>query len=252
MAFTFDMHGIRRFFMFACVLATVLMIVALAGALQSHDVPPEAVAGYTTWRANGCEGCHTLFGQGGPYAPDLTHSFSQRGENYLREFLVDPGAFYPGQRVMPRFGLTRTEIDDLLAFLQWVDQQNTMWPPRPILVSGDSNLNAQISTDAGEAELLADPVERGRHWFSRPPAICATCHSLEPAVVIVGPSLAGIATRAAMRVPGQSAETYLRKSILDPGDYIVEGFPDAMVRNLGQQLTSDQINDLIAYLITLE
>jgi hypothetical protein len=47
------------------------------------------------------------------------------------------------------------------------------------------------------------------------------------------------------------AETYIRDSILHPGDYVVEGFPDAMQRNLGDTLTSDQLNDIIAFLMTL-
>ena len=51
---------------------------------------------------------------------------------------------------------------------------------------------------------------------------CITCHSLEPDVVIVGPSQAGLATRAETRVPGQSAEDYIRNSITHPNDYVVE------------------------------
>lgn len=99
--------------------------------------------------------------------------------------------------------------------------------------------------------LPDDPAARGEYWFKRPPAICATCHALEPDIVIVGPSLAGIASRAASRVPGMDAETYLRDSILDPGAFVVPGFPDAMQRNLGDKLSAAQINDILAFLLTL-
>jgi nitric oxide reductase subunit C len=95
-----------------------------------------------------------------------------------------------------------------------------------------------------------DPVAAGRYWIARPPANCVTCHSLQPDVVLVGPSLAGVATRAAARVPGMSAEEYLRQSILDPGAYVVAGFPDAMARNLGEVLNSQQISEIIAFLLT--
>lgn len=82
---------------------------------------------------------------------------------------------------------------------------------------------------------------------------CITCHSLEPDVVIVGPSQAGLEVRAETRVPGLSAEEYIRQSIVEPNAYIVEGFtPDVMYQNYATDLTQDQINDLIAYTLTLK
>ncbi len=81
---------------------------------------------------------------------------------------------------------------------------------------------------------------------------CITCHSLEPDVVIVGPSQAGLATRAETRVPGQTAEEYIRNSIVNPNDYIVEGFAEGvMYQNYGTDLTPEQIDDLVAYTLTL-
>jgi hypothetical protein len=69
----------------------------------------------------------------------------------------------------------------------------------------------------------------------------------------VGPSFAGIGNRAENRVPGLSAEEYLRQSILEPDAYIVEGYPSGlMVPNLGETLTDAQIDDLVAFLMTLK
>ena len=42
-----------------------------------------------------------------------------------------------------------------------------------------------------------------------------------------------------------------RISIIKPGVYIVPGFEDVMQKNFGDVLTSEQINDLIAFLMTL-
>ena len=82
---------------------------------------------------------------------------------------------------------------------------------------------------------------------------CITCHSLEPDVVLVGPSQAGLATRAETREAGVSAEDYIRKSITDPNAYIVEGFTaDVMYQNYGEELTEQEINDLVAYTLTLK
>jgi hypothetical protein len=84
-------------------------------------------------------------------------------------------------------------------------------------------------------------------------AACRICHSLTLDEVLVGPSLAGVATRAETRVPGLSAEEYLRQSILDPNAFVVSGFPQGqMVTNLGQVLTPEQVDDLVAFLLTLK
>ncbi len=82
---------------------------------------------------------------------------------------------------------------------------------------------------------------------------CITCHSLEPGVTMVGPSLATIGTDAGSRVAGMSAEEYIRQSILEPDAYIVEGFSaGVMPIALADELTDQQVNDLVVYLLTLK
>lgn len=250
------MPGTRVFILLCLAVALAVLAVPFLGVQIPTVLTAEASQGMAVWRSNGCEGCHTIYGQGGIYAPDLTHIYSQRGDTYLREFLVNPGAFHVNQRVMPRFGLTVSQTDHLLAFLSWIDQNND-WPPHMIRVSGGADNIAVGVVAAAEAAPVTqavpdDPAAAGRLWFSRPPANCATCHSLEPDVIIVGPSLAGVATRAQTRVPGTSAEEYLRTSLLHPGEFIVPGFNNVMAQNLGEVLTGDQINQLIAFLLTLE
>jgi hypothetical protein len=52
-------------------------------------------------------------------------------------------------------------------------------------------------------------------------------------------------------VPGLSAEEYLRQSILDPNAYVVQGFPAGqMFQNFAEVLTEDEIDALIAFLLT--
>lgn len=80
---------------------------------------------------------------------------------------------------------------------------------------------------------------------------CITCHSLEPGVVIVGPSHSDIGTRAETAVEGMSAEEYLRQSIEEPNAHITEGYTEGvMYQNYGEELTNTQINDLVAFLLT--
>lgn len=83
-------------------------------------------------------------------------------------------------------------------------------------------------------------------------ARCATCHALVSDTIIIGPSLYGIATVAETRVEGQNAEEYITLSILRPGDYVVEGFNNVMITNLAKEVTSEEMNALVAFLMTLK
>jgi len=253
------MPGTRLFFAIclAAALGLVILVPVLGGAFAARTVSDDVTRGFGVWRSYGCAGCHTLDGQGGPYAPDLTRIYSVRGDTYLREFLINPGALHPDAiRTMPRLGLTETESSDVIAFLKWVGDQSATFPPRPINVSGGlpesaaSSASAAPPSASSTSEVPSDPVAAGHYWFTRPPANCATCHSLQPDVVLVGPSLANVGNRAGSRRAGMTAEQYLRQSILDPGAFVVPGFPNAMARNFGEVLNGEQISDLIAFLMT--
>ena len=96
----------------------------------------------------------------------------------------------------------------------------------------------------------SDPlVVQGQQVFN---ARCATCHALVPDTIIIGPSLAGVATRAETRVEGLTADEYIQLSILRPGDYIVEGFSNVMITNFAKELTNEDMNALVAFLLTLK
>jgi mono/diheme cytochrome c family protein len=83
---------------------------------------------------------------------------------------------------------------------------------------------------------------------------CAGCHAVipnEPASI--GTNLSNIGNRAATEVPGQDAVTYLRTAIVDGDAYLAGGFQEGIhYRGYGEALTEQQINDLIAYLLTLK
>ncbi len=109
------------------------------------------------------------------------------------------------------------------------------------------------------AAIMAGDETAGEKLFNQTQQIagvptCSTCHATtSDAANIVGPSLSGIAARAANRSPDQSAEEYLRTSIISPNNYIVEGYmAGVMVQTYGMALTPKQIDDLIAYMLTLE
>ena len=81
---------------------------------------------------------------------------------------------------------------------------------------------------------------------------CANCHSPDSDEQLVGPGLVNIAQTAATRVESQSAAEYLYNSIVNPNDYLVEGFEaDLMPLNWAEIYTNLEIFDLVAYLLTL-
>ena len=119
--------------------------------------------------------------------------------------------------------------------------------PAPATTTGGNAANGQA--------LFSQSILAGN-------AGCVTCHSLEPGKVLVGPTMAGIGTRAATTVPGESAEQYLRTSIVNTNAFLAKGCnaanPEAqcaagiMPQDWPQKLTEQQIDDLVTYLLTLK
>ncbi len=104
--------------------------------------------------------------------------------------------------------------------------------------------------EAGKA-LFNQPVFQSSGGFA---SGCYTCHYVEASRGnFTGPNLAGVGSRAATTVSGQSAEEYLHTSIVKPNEYVVQGFvAGLMPQNYGEVLTEEQINNLVAYLLTLQ
>ena len=101
---------------------------------------------------------------------------------------------------------------------------------------GGGDTGGDSAADAGKA-LFAETVIGSQ-------AGCITCHSLDGSV-IVGPSMQGIGSRA--------DEAYIRESILDPNAVLVETYPaDTMPNVWGTELTGEQVDQLVAYLLTLK
>jgi mono/diheme cytochrome c family protein len=69
----------------------------------------------------------------------------------------------------------------------------------------------------------------------------------------IGQNLSNIGNRAASVVPGQSAVDYLRASILKPDEHLSGNFQEGiMPRTYPETLTDQDVDDLIAYMLTLK
>ena len=244
---------------------------------NAHNITPEITHGKDVWHKYNCINCHTLFGEGAYYAPDLTKIAQHRGEAYLKAYMRNPANFYDEQRhrrLMPTQDLSDVEIDNLIKFLDWVSKvDNQGWPPRPILVAGGSmNVAAQgaetgaaISQDVRPVSAGNDPRALGEHLFRTAVPVCTACHSLQPGVQLAGPSMAGMAGRAEQTLasPGYTGsatdvEGYLRESIVAPSAHLVPGdmFSAAgvsfMPNTYTESLSEEQIDQLVAFLASLK
>ncbi|ART80108.1 c-type cytochrome [Oceanisphaera avium] len=241
---------------------------------NADKITPEVVHGKDVWHKYNCINCHTLFGEGAYYAPDLTKITQHRGEAYLHAYMRDPSKFYDEnkhRRLMPKQDLSEKEIVDLVTFLGWVSEvDNQNWPPRPILVTGGfsqaaSAAPAVASPGSTPVNSDSDPRALGEQVFASAVPTCKACHSLTPGADGAGPSLAGVVTRteellASGEYQGKAkdVEAYLHESIVEPsahlvtGDMYSAGGTSFMPNSYAESLSEEQIDQLVAFLATLK
>ncbi len=127
----------------------------------------------------------------------------------------------------------------------------TLVPPTATPVSVASPTVSTATTSQAASANTGDPA-RGKALFQGV-AICSSCHDVANGATIVGPSLKHIASIAGSQVPGQDAATRLMNAIMHPNAYVYPGFqPNIMPQTFAQTLSTQQINDLVAYLLTLK
>ena len=106
-------------------------------------------------------------------------------------------------------------------------------------------------------------AEAGKALFNQPTLAngpgCTTCHSLEAGKTIVGPALtrAGAVAAEAIQRPGYkgsavNASEYLRESIIAPDAYVEGGFSPGVMPQNYKDLSAQELDDLVAYLLTLK
>jgi nitric oxide reductase subunit C len=192
---------------------------------RSHEdqLTPQVVRGKTIWEDNNCMGCHTLLGEGAYYAPELTKVVDRRGKPWLRTFIADPEAMYPGKRKMVKYDFTEDEIEDVITFLEWVGNIETNgFPAEP-----DMAPVAPVASAAGAASLADAPAT-----FTQ---VCQSCHSLGGQGGNVGPALDGVAARY--------SRSDLRSWLADPQAYK----PGTAMPKLG--LDDTQLDNLTTFLM---
>jgi nitric oxide reductase subunit C len=185
---------------------------------NAGDLTESVVRGKKIWEENNCMGCHTLLGEGAYYAPELTRVYDRRGPTFIAAMLRDPEAVYPGQRKMVKYDFTEEQIDDMIAFFEWIGRMDLNgFPPEPTI----GLTAAAIAIPGGERPQV----------FTQ---ICTACHSLGGVGGTIGPALDGVGDRF--------DRGYLMRWITDP--QAVK--PGTQMPKLG--LTDEQRNEVVIFL----
>ncbi len=184
-------RGARRFFIGITAFFSVTMLILTYNSLgymkksTNEDLlTPQVVAGKKVWQKYNCINCHTILGNGAYFGPDLTKVTDRKPEDYLRKWMMDPPKVM-ATTAMPNMGISEREIEDLLAFLQWVSRINTQgWPPKPVLVVKPAVAELPPKAQRGAELYQANKV-----------APCTSCHAIKGFGGAVGPDLTKVGTR---------------------------------------------------------
>ncbi|MBL7671871.1 MAG: cytochrome c [Bdellovibrionaceae bacterium] len=229
----------KAFFLFGTAVCSAAFIGLTIDTFQripsqtrQQNMNPEVIRGKHLFEKNNCMGCHTIFGEGAYYAPELTKVFERRGSVFIKAILKDPEAMYPGQRKMVNNNFSEDEISDLTEFLKWIGNVDTNgFPPKPTL-----NMVASVNSGGASTETEAVVNRANRpQVFNQ---LCVACHSLKGQGGSVGPALDGVGSRFDAR--------YLEKWIRDP----ISVKADSKMPKL--PLSEADIAELVAYLSQLK
>jgi nitric oxide reductase subunit C len=94
-------------------------------------------------QSRACIDCHTFFGNGAYYGPDLTKAWldpawetwqaitgAPTREEAMVKFLMDPEKYRTWTRTMPNLGITQQEAEATVAYLKWMAAVDTNgFPP---------------------------------------------------------------------------------------------------------------------------
>ena len=86
-----------------------------------HDkIDAKVIRGKEIWESNNCMGCHTILGEGGYYAPELTKVIERRGEGYVKAVLQSPVPWVPKGRKMVKYEMNDADAEAVIAYFKWI------------------------------------------------------------------------------------------------------------------------------------
>lgn len=131
-----------------------------------------------------------------------------------------------------------------------------------MLMVGCGATEASVVSESGaaipeEAGSLTGDAARGEALFSEEG--CLACHAVEPGPERVGPTMVGLVERsnALIQDPSYtgaatSVEDYIHEAIVNPQVYINAGYAPVMSPTLTENLSRQDLADLVAYLLEFD
>jgi disulfide bond formation protein DsbB len=199
----------------------------------------------------GCLLCHKITEQGNTRGPDLRgvggRAASRKpglsAEAYLRESLVDPGAYVVeefaaagGVTIMPAADkppadMSPTELKALIAYLQSLGGEVTIEITAADVQAAEARKKELPASTASSHPGAALLTAKG----------CTACHDVKGSARLVGPPLTQVGERLS------AAE--IRQSVVEPDAVIADGFQAGlMLQDFAETLTPNELDQLVSYL----
>ena len=121
-----------------------------------------------------------------------------------------------------------------------------------VRVVSSADFDAWVGAETVRLAALDTPEARGEQLYLTQG--CQACHSLD-GTVVVGPSWENIFGTQERLDDGDTVtvdEEYIRNSILNPGDQVVDGFQNVMPSNFSEILSEQDVDDVIAFIRSLQ
>ena len=122
-----------------------------------------------------CMTCHNIQGEGGSYAPELTHEGSKLKREWIKAFLQKPDIIRPLLQQMPKFNISGEEAETAVEFIE------------------EYFVNDTIPVDKfADSQPTEEEIAGGKELYDLKG--CRSCHTIESGG-IVGPTLKRVGDR---------------------------------------------------------
>jgi len=155
------------------------------------------------------------------------------GEEFVRELIITP----------TELGTYKVRCAELCGTLHY-DMR------APVVVMTQDVFDTWVEVESGSE--TGDPIENGQKLVEQ--FGCKACHTTDGSTG-VGPSWRGLFGSQEALDDGSSVlvdHAFLYESIREPGAKITDGFQNIMPPNIGADLSEEQINDIIAFIASLQ
>jgi cytochrome c oxidase subunit 2 len=175
---------------------------------------------------------------------DVIHSF------WVPEFRLKQDVLPGGDNMIRELRITPDRIGEYKVRCAELCGQGHANMRAPVLVLSQNDFQAWV--DSQTAPVSNDPVVRGDKWAQQ--YGCRACHSIDGSAG-VGPTWKGTYGSQVQLADGSTVTAdhdYLLESIRNPGAKIVQGFQNVMPPNIAQDMSDQQVEDVIAFIESLK